>query len=190
MDGLYRAHDGVKNLDRVVVFHLAPDLGEVLVEGDPVEKLHDDVRGVVRGEKAVNIHDIGMLAEFRHVARFVQKAVVELFILILAVLSLRKNDHVARSRLARNKPRGIKLLDGHGHAQVCVPRLVYDAEAAEADHPPDDIPLFEHRPEGEVIDLPLVMLEDKAAFRTDVKVPHLMKTVGAYSFACHSFFSR
>ena len=118
LQGTHDLNDEVQGLPPV---HLAPTR-HVLLQGDAVNKLHDDVLRVAAGGHVINRHDVGM-GKLRHGAALVLEAAADLLVL----------RHVR-----------LQDLDGHHAVEPMALRLVNVGHSSGTDQLNDLVPIIQH----------------------------------------------
>ena len=117
-------------------------VGNVRFEGDALDVIHDEVRGVVLVKVVGDARDVGLAHEFCQGAGLLLEALGAIGELLAAVLC--QNGH--GGALPGGDLAGHELLDGYLGIQLGIQGQVGDAETALAQHPAHDVAAVQHGP--------------------------------------------
>ena len=117
-------------------------VGDVGLEGDALDVVHDEIRRVVLVEIAGDRRNVRIADELRQGPGFL----LEPFGAVGELLGFGVHGHGHRCPDAGGDVIGHELLDGDLGVQLGVQGQIGDAEAALAQHPADDIPVIQHGP--------------------------------------------
>ena len=117
-------------------------VGDVGLEGDALDVVHDEIRGIVFVEIAGDGGDVGVADELRQRPGLLLEALGA----VGELLGFGVHGHRHRRPDAGGDVIGHELLDGHLGVQLGVQGQIGDAEAALAQHPADDVAAVQHGP--------------------------------------------
>ena len=118
-------------------------VGNVRFEGDALDVIHDEVRGVVLVKVAGHTGDVGVADELRQGPGLLLEPLRAVGELLTAGLH---HDGDRGAAYAGGDLAGHELLDGYLGIQLGIQGQVGDAETALAQHPAHNVAVIQHRP--------------------------------------------
>ena len=155
-----------------------PLLFQVVLQGDAVQEVHDDVGGAVLLTEIPHPHDTGLLVEPGQ-----HPGLAEEFLLVfregVPVGAQGGKHRVGSVVVAVHVARHVEFLDGHLQVEHGVPAHIGDAETALAQHAAHLVPLFDQAARHQMMGQYGVAGAVKAAPGADAFLPQRRQTVGA-----------